>query len=345
VERDFNCIIENAVTFNFANDVVNKEAVRLYHACKNIFSKWAKKSHIYSCTKCSDDHVPDDPNMQLIICDGCCEAMHTRCFCESKNARLLYRQQDMHPLRQDEAYFCSVACFNNYQRISARFQLQQPRPPLRQLDVEPAQSNTVMAAPPQVLYKSSITPTPVPPQSSVPADTTNLQNELPTLGGAPVAPAPAAGASIGRLPPPPPPPGDARSAAANTGVSSIIGTSTSTSTSTIGGSRGSSSSVGSSVLGKRSADPATAGAHAPPAVVPKVAADVAGAQAQGVRESLSLVQAMRAARNAEKSHHERFLAAQKALQVTPWVGSRGARCVRPCRQACVVVFLCASCCM
>lgn len=322
MERDFNCIIENAVTFNFANDVVNKEAVRLYHACKNIFSKWAKKSHIYSCTKCSDDHVPDDPHMQLIICDGCCEGMHTRCFCESKDARLLYRQQDMHPLRQDHAYFCCVACFNHYQRISARFQLQQPRPPLRQLDVEPAQSNMVVAAPPQVLFRSGNIPMPVPLQSSAPGDTTNLQNEQPAPVGAPAAPAPAAGASISRLPPPPPP-GDARWGAAKAGVSNISagsGNGASIGTGALGSSRGG-SSVGGTVLGKRPADPAAAGVQAPPAVVPKVAADAAGAQAQGVRESLSLVQAMRAARNAEKAHHQRFLAAQKTLQVSPFVCS------------------------
>ena len=36
---------------------------------------------------------------------------------------------------------------------------------------------------------------------------------------------------------------------------------------------------------------------------------------QGVRESLSLVQAMRAARNAEKEQQEQFQAAQRALQV------------------------------
>lgn len=38
-------------------------------------------------------------------------------------------------------------------------------------------------------------------------------------------------------------------------------------------------------------------------------------RSQGVRESLGLVQAMRAARNAEKMHHEQLQSAQLALQV------------------------------
>jgi len=129
------------VTFNFANDIVNKEAVRLFHACKNTFGKWARKTHIYSCMKCSDEHVPDDPNMQLLLCDGCCEPIHARCFYESKNAKLLYQQEDVHPFRQDDALFCSVSCFNGYQRVSSRFQLVQARPPLRQLPLETVDIN------------------------------------------------------------------------------------------------------------------------------------------------------------------------------------------------------------
>ena len=140
VERDFNCIIENAVTFNFASDIVNKEAIRLYHACRNVFAKWAKKKHIYCCIKCSDDHVPEDPNLQLLICDGCCEAIHARCFYETRNSRLLYQQSDVHPFRQDDAVFCTIPCYNTYHRNAARFQLSQARPPLRQLQGEPAES-------------------------------------------------------------------------------------------------------------------------------------------------------------------------------------------------------------
>ena len=269
VERDFNCIIENAVTFNFANDVVNKEAVRLFHACKNIFGKWAKKSHAYCCIKCSDDHSPDDPNMQIIICDGCCEGIHTQCFSESNNARLLYQQEDIHPFRQDQAYFCSVACFNKYQSISVGFQLQQPRPPLRQLDVEPVQtnSNTVPSS------SSALS------QNETPAgDTSNLQNEQPA--SSPALKEGSTGSQITREEP-------------LSGVQS------------------------NTVLGKRAHELATTSVQAPPATSQKVAAvamDAAGSEGQVVRDSLSLVQAMRAARSAEKAHQERFLAAQKTLQ-------------------------------
>ena len=75
-----------------------------------------------------------------------------------------------------------------------------------------------------------------------------------------------------------------------------------------------------SVLGKRGHElgslPASASMQAPPAPTQKVATmDCASTHGQVVRDSLGLVQAMRAARSAEKAHQEQFVGAQKALQV------------------------------
>ena len=50
---------------------------------------------------------------------------------------------------------------------------------------------------------------------------------------------------------------------------------------------------------------------------------------QGVRESLSLVQAMRAARNAEKEQQEQYQTAQRALQVVHAIPSFRKRWYKP----------------
>jgi len=301
VERDFNCIIENAVTFNFANDIVNKEAVRLYHACKNVFSKWAKKIHIYCCTKCSDDHVPDDPNMQLLICDSCCEAIHARCFYESEHARLLYQEEGMHPFRQDHTWFCSVNCFNAHQRISSRFQLPQNRPPMRQITMQPEHSEKMIEQHQhlqqqqqqqqhqhiqQWLARQSapqMLPTHPP---SVRFDHTSVSHAMQQQHAAQNhVQSPAAGAGRGVSEP----------ATTDQEIDTAM------------------------VHRKRPAAEQTAGLGSQQPVLAQKRSELDSPsqleRGLGVRESLSLVQAMRAARNAEKEQQEQYQAAQRALQV------------------------------
>lgn len=257
VERDFNSIVENAVTFNFANDIVNKEAVRLFHACKNTFVKWARKTHIYSCIKCSDEHVPDDPNLQLLICDGCCEPVHARCFYESKNAKLLYQQEDEHPFRQDGSWFCSVGCFNGYQRVSSRFQLVQARPPLRQLPLEPVQinkpSHRVMAQQQQVLPRQTVPQTlPMQPPAACFEHAPAMQNMQPSASHRPVH------------------------MQVDGGVQSL----------------------------KRNAPEEVAAPNQRPVSAQKRVELHPPEHLQGVKDSLGLLQAMRAATKAQKMHHE-----------------------------------------
>lgn len=273
------------MTFNFANDIVNKEAVRLFHACKNTFIKWSRKSHAYCCIKCSDDHFPEDPQLQQLICDGCCEAIHTGCFAESKNSALLFHQgQELHPFRQDDAVFCSVGCFNAYQRISARFQLAQERPPLRQLQVEPLNS-TVPPSTSSDQQQHAIARQPVP--QTLPAQPPQARFEhAPVMSSAQ-------------------PPSSHRPAHTQADAARL---------------NGMQALNGTSVLSKRPAPEAPAGGMKThrPAIMQKrgdVTSPTTDQLVQGVRASLSLVQAMRAAKNAEKVNLERFMLAQQTLQV------------------------------
>jgi hypothetical protein len=294
VERDFNCIIENAVTFNFASDIVNKEAIRLYHACRNVFAKWAKKKHIYCCIKCSDDHVPEDPNLQLLICDGCCEAIHARCFYETRNSRLLYQQSDVHPFRQDEAVFCTIPCYNTYHRNAARFQLSQARPPLRQLQGELAESiASNSSAPMQQQQMIQTVPAKLPtkpPQASF-----DYSSYMPSCQPSILH---RSGLDEARL----------SEKALLTHAS---------------GSQEESRDRphdGPNVGSKRpfSAEPSDSLQTQRPGMVQirgEFDSNAQEKQVQGVRDSLGLVQAMRAAKTAEKMCLERFQTAQKALQV------------------------------
>lgn len=297
VERDFNYIIENAVTFNFASDIVNKEAVRLFHACKNVFSKWARKNHVYCCTKCSDDHIPDDPNMQLLICDSCCEAIHSRCFFESEHAKLLYQEEGVHAFRQDQTWFCSVACFNSYQQVSSRFQLPRPRPPMRQIAVQHLHSERMTEQHQhshqhqhqelqQGLSRQSAAPTLPTHPPSVRFDHTSISHVVQQQHAAQnQAPVPVARAGIGVSQP----------ATTEQEIDAVM------------------------VHGKRPAPEQAADLGSQRTVVAQKRNETDSPtqieRGQGVRESLSLVQAMRAARNAEKEQQEQFQAAQRALQV------------------------------
>ena len=294
VERDFNCIIENAVTFNFARDIVNTEAIRLYHACRNVFAKWAKKKHIYCCIKCSDDHVPEDPNLQLLICDGCCEAIHARCFYETRNSRLLYQQSDVHPFRQDEAVFCTIPCYNTYHRNAARFQLSQARPPLRQLQGEPAESiASNSSAPMQQQQMIQTVPAKLPTQP--PQASFDYSSYMPSCQ-----------------------PSILHRSVLDEARLSEKALSTHAS-----GSQEESRDQpldGPNVGSKRplSAEPSDSLQTQRPFMVQirgEFDSNAQEKQVQGVRDSLGLVQAMRAAKTAEKMCLERFQSAQKALQV------------------------------
>ena len=290
VERDFNNIIENATTFNFASDIVNKEAVRLFHACKNVFSKWQRKPHIYCCSICSDEAIPDDNNMQLLICDGCCEAIHVRCFAESKHGRLLFEQEDLHPFRQDQAHFCSVCCFNDYQRIASHFQLQHARPPLRQLQVEPMHSsvpgnNRIMAQQQPLVFRPSAAQ--ILSDHSRPSSdhARSLLNAQPSVSQTSLQ-AQAGGEHLGVQAPP----RQIQTASPN--------------------------KVSVDVPTKKNAEvPAADQTNQSALSTPKNwDRPIQGAQTHGVKESLSLVQAMRASKKEEKEQVERLQSLQQMLQ-------------------------------
>ena len=294
VERDFNCIIENAVTFNFASDIVNKEAIRLYHACRNVFAKWAKKKHIYCCIKCSDDHVPEDPNLQLLICDGCCEAIHARCFYETRNSRLLYQQSDVHPFRQDEAVFCTIPCYNTYHRNAARFQLSQARPPLRQLQGELAESIASNSSAPmqqqQTIQTVPATLPTKPPQASfdyssyMPSCQPSILNR--------------SGLDEARL--------SEKALLTHASGSQEESRDRPLDGPNVGSKRPLSTEPSDSLQTQRPGMMQIRG---------EFDSNAQEKQVQGVRDSLGLVQAMRAAKTAEKMCLERFQTAQKALQV------------------------------
>ena len=119
IEFDFNLIITNAVIYNNHNHPINREARKLFHAAKSVFSKWSKKAGGYSCKSCSGESKADDP---LLICDFCCQSVHQICFLKpGTKALVLWSQEILHPLRGDLAFFCSDDCQKQFRSTCGKF--------------------------------------------------------------------------------------------------------------------------------------------------------------------------------------------------------------------------------
>eukprot|EP00960_Hanusia_phi_P004734 137613-Hanusia_phi.AAC.4 len=119
IEFDFNLIVSNAVIYNNHNHPINREARKLFHAAKSVFSRWSKKAGGYLCKTCTGESKADDP---LLICDFCCQSIHQICFLKpGTKALVLWSQEILHPLRGDLAFFCSDDCQKQFRSTCTKF--------------------------------------------------------------------------------------------------------------------------------------------------------------------------------------------------------------------------------
>jgi len=105
VERDFNLLVGNAVTYHAHWHMYNKQARRLYQGTLPVFDKWARRVGSYCCKTCKQH---DFVHNALLICDHCCRGVHQKCFfAAGAGALQLFGQEVVHPLRGDSAFLCS----------------------------------------------------------------------------------------------------------------------------------------------------------------------------------------------------------------------------------------------
>ena len=105
VERDFNLLVGNAVTYHAHWHMYNKQARRLYQGTLSVFDEWARRVGSYCCKTCKQH---DFVHNALLICDHCCRGVHQKCFfAAGAGALQLFGQEVVHPLRGDSAFLCS----------------------------------------------------------------------------------------------------------------------------------------------------------------------------------------------------------------------------------------------
>ena len=113
VEQDLNLIVYNAIIYNGKQHNANKAALRF----RETFQKVMKETHWDACrfcAKCNGDEIYFE-NL-INICDWCCAGVHTLCMDQPRPP-----QQGVHPLRGDDAWFCSNACRTCFEDLAKDF--------------------------------------------------------------------------------------------------------------------------------------------------------------------------------------------------------------------------------